>query len=87
VWQVGEHGRPQPVAVRIGASDDNAAALLVRFPTLPNPKFAGQPGHGDFSDALAEMDSHVGKTFDAVDALGIHFSRPGHVGGQLHGSS
>jgi hypothetical protein len=60
---------------------------LERFPTLPNPKFAGQPGHGDFSDALAEMDSHVGKTFDAVDTLGIRFSRPGHVGGQLHGSS
>jgi HlyD family secretion protein len=28
VWLVGEHGRPQPVAVRIGASDDNGAALL-----------------------------------------------------------
>jgi HlyD family secretion protein len=28
VWLVGEHGRPQPAAVRTGASDDNAAALL-----------------------------------------------------------
>jgi hypothetical protein len=34
---------------------------LERFPTLPNHKFAGEPGHGDFPDALAEMDSHVGK--------------------------
>jgi HlyD family secretion protein len=28
VWLVGEHGRPSPVAVRIGASDDDGAALL-----------------------------------------------------------
>jgi HlyD family secretion protein len=28
VWLVGEDGRPNPVAVRLGASDDNSAALL-----------------------------------------------------------
>ena len=28
VWLLGEDGRPSPIAVRIGASDDNAAALL-----------------------------------------------------------
>jgi HlyD family secretion protein len=28
VWQVDDHGRPNPVAVRLGASDDNSAALL-----------------------------------------------------------
>jgi HlyD family secretion protein len=28
VWLVGDDGRPNPVAVRIGASDDNGAALL-----------------------------------------------------------
>ena len=28
VWLVDEHGRPSPVAVRLGASDDNGAALL-----------------------------------------------------------
>lgn len=28
VWIVGEHGRPDPIAVRIGASDDDGAALL-----------------------------------------------------------
>jgi len=28
VWLVGDDGRPSPVAVRLGASDDNSAALL-----------------------------------------------------------
>jgi hypothetical protein len=27
---------------------------LVHFPTLPNPKFAGKTGFGDFQDALAD---------------------------------
>jgi arylsulfatase len=44
---------------------------LVHFPTLPNAKFAGSTGHGDFADSLAEMDAHVGEIADAVDALGI----------------
>jgi arylsulfatase len=44
---------------------------LVHFPTLPNPKFAGRTGHGDFADALAEMDAHVGEILDAIDALKI----------------
>jgi arylsulfatase A-like enzyme len=44
---------------------------LVHFPTLPNQKFAGSTGHGDFADSLAEMDAHVGELLDAVDALGI----------------
>jgi arylsulfatase A-like enzyme len=43
----------------------------VHFPTLPNPAFAGKTGFGDFPDALAEMDAHVGEILDAVDALGI----------------
>jgi hypothetical protein len=34
---------------------------LVHFPTLPNPKFAGKTGYGDFPDSLAEMDAHVGE--------------------------
>ncbi|WP_426235401.1 arylsulfatase [Pararhizobium sp. DWP1-1-3] len=42
---------------------------LVHFPTLPNPKFAGKTGNGDFPDALAEMDSNVGQLLDAVDDL------------------
>jgi hypothetical protein len=29
---------------------------LMHFPSLPNPAFAGRTGHGDFPDALAEMD-------------------------------
>ena len=44
---------------------------LVHFPMLPNPKFAGKTGYGDFPDALAEMDAHVGDILDTVDALGI----------------
>jgi arylsulfatase A-like enzyme len=44
---------------------------LVHFPTLPNPKFSGRTGYGDFADSLAEMDAHVGEIIDAVDAFGI----------------
>lgn len=44
---------------------------LVHFPTLPNPRFSGRTGYGDFPDALAEMDAHVGEILDAVDDLGI----------------
>jgi arylsulfatase len=44
---------------------------LVHFPTLPNPKFAGKTGYGDFPDALAEMDAHVGEILDAIDDLKI----------------
>lgn len=44
---------------------------LVHFPALPNPVFSGKTGNGDFPDALAEMDSHVGEILDAVDRLGI----------------
>lgn len=42
---------------------------LVHFPTLPNPKFAGKTGYGDFADSLAEMDSHVGEILDAIDEM------------------
>src|SRR6476469_8808244 len=44
---------------------------LVHFPTLPNKKFAGKTGFGDFPDALAEMDANVGQLLDAVDDLKI----------------
>jgi len=44
---------------------------LVHFPTLPNPKFAGTTGYGDFPDSLAEMDAHVGEILDVVDQLQI----------------
>lgn len=44
---------------------------LVHFPTLPNPKFAGKTGFGDFPDALSEMDAHVGEILDAIDTLRI----------------
>lgn len=44
---------------------------LMHFPTLPNPKFAGKTGFGDFPDSLAEMDANVGEILDAVDELGV----------------
>jgi arylsulfatase len=34
---------------------------LMHFPTLPNPKFTGKTGYGDFPDALAEMPCMSGK--------------------------
>ena len=43
----------------------------MHFPTLPNPKFAGKTGFGDFPDALAEIDAHVGDILDAIDELRI----------------
>jgi arylsulfatase A-like enzyme len=43
----------------------------VHVPALPNPKFAGKTGHGDFADVLAEMDANVGQILDAVDDLRI----------------
>jgi arylsulfatase A-like enzyme len=44
---------------------------LMHAPALPNPKFAGTTGHGDFADCLAEMDANVGRILDAVDELKI----------------
>jgi arylsulfatase len=44
---------------------------LVHFPTLPNRQFEGKTGYGDFPDALAEMDFHVGQLLDAIDSLNI----------------
>jgi arylsulfatase len=43
----------------------------VHFPALPNPKFSGKTGHGDFPDVLAEMDFHVGEILDVIDSLDI----------------
>ncbi len=43
----------------------------VHFPTLPHPDYVGRTGHGNFADALAEMDEHVGAILDAVNALGV----------------
>jgi arylsulfatase A-like enzyme len=43
----------------------------VHFPTLPNPAFAGRTSHGDFADAVVEMDAHVGEILDAIDAAGV----------------
>ena len=44
---------------------------LVHFPTIPNPEYEGKTGFGDFPDALAEMDAHVGQILDAIDNLKI----------------
>jgi arylsulfatase len=47
------------------------AFTLVHFPTLPNPKFVGKTGFGDFPDSVAEMDAHVGEILDVIDELHI----------------
>lgn len=44
---------------------------LVHFPALPDPKFVGKTGNGDFPDALAEMDANVGQILDVIDEMGI----------------
>jgi arylsulfatase len=44
---------------------------LVHYPTLPHPEFAGRTGNGDWADALAEMDQHVGQIVQTVDELGL----------------
>jgi len=44
---------------------------LMHFPTTPHARFAGTTGFGDFPDALAEMDAHVGEILDAIDDLHI----------------
>jgi arylsulfatase len=40
---------------------------LVHYPTLPHPDFAGKTKMGDWADALAEMDHHVGQILDTLD--------------------
>lgn len=44
---------------------------LVHFPVLPNPKFTGKTGNGDFADSLAEMDSNVGRLLKALKDMGL----------------
>ncbi|CAG2152272.1 arylsulfatase [Cupriavidus numazuensis] len=41
------------------------------FPSVPNAKWAGKTGNGDWADMLAEMDANVGQMLDAVDRLGL----------------
>ena len=43
----------------------------VHYPILPHPDFAGRTGNGEFADALAEMDHHVGEVVDVLQELGI----------------
>lgn len=43
----------------------------VHFPSLPNSKYAGKTGHGDFADAVVEMDDHVGEIMKQLDDLHI----------------
>ncbi|WP_082016661.1 arylsulfatase [Cupriavidus sp. IDO] len=48
-----------------------ASLTQPHFPTVPNPRFAGKTGHGDWADVLAEIDFNVGQMLDTVDRLGI----------------
>ncbi|MSU50515.1 MAG: arylsulfatase [Opitutus sp.] len=43
----------------------------VHYPILPHKDFAGKTGNGDFADALAEMDHHVGELTDAIKEHGL----------------
>lgn len=43
----------------------------VHVPTLPNRKFAGKTGNGDWADVLTEMDVNVGTMLDALKKLGV----------------
>jgi arylsulfatase len=44
----------------------------LHFPTLPHRDFEGRTGHGDFSDAMVEMDHRVGQVIDEIDALKLN---------------
>lgn len=48
-----------------------ASLTQPHLPTVPNPRFAGKTGNGDWADMLAEMDDNVGKMLDTVDRLGL----------------
>jgi arylsulfatase len=41
----------------------------LHYPTLPHRNFAGRTGHGDFADAMLEMDYRVGQILDEIDRL------------------
>ena len=41
------------------------------LPSLPNPKFSGKTGNGDWADMLAEMDHNVGQILAAIDKAGV----------------
>lgn len=45
---------------------------LVRthFPSVPNPKFAGESSKGPYGDAVMETDYHIGQVLDALSAAG-----------------
>ena len=77
------HSNKAKMLSRVELKDDPDGALKLQkafklsslgkpeIKALPNPKFAGKTGFGDFPDALAEMDDHVGEILDAIDALKI----------------
>lgn len=47
------------------------ALTQVHFPTLPNRKFEGTTGNGEWADVLSEMDSNVGRILDVLEKLKI----------------
>ena len=47
------------------------SSSMVHMPTLPNLKFAGKTGNGDWADCLAEMDYRTGQILDAIKEAGI----------------
>lgn len=43
---------------------------LPHYPTLPTPEFKDKTGNGYWADFLAQMDAHVGRVLDSLDAIG-----------------
>lgn len=44
---------------------------LAHLPTLPNPKFEGKSGNGNWADVLMEIDYNTGRILETIDDLKI----------------
>lgn len=44
---------------------------MMHLPTIPRTEFKGKTGHGDFADALLQLDSDFGELLDYLDELGV----------------
>ena len=45
---------------------------LMHFPTIPRAEFKGKSGHGEWADALLELDSDFGELLDYLSSLGVN---------------
>ena len=44
---------------------------LMHMPTAPRAEFKGRSGHGEWADALLELDADFGELLDCLEALGV----------------